>query len=76
MFTPSFVSYISKHYHHHHRVKDRVKGGVHRAVRRVLAKEVYILSHEYLFLIDFILYLCRSGWFHITLEMDFIIHMF
>jgi hypothetical protein len=29
---------------------------------------------NYFFLIDTILYLCRSGWFHISMEIDFITH--
>jgi hypothetical protein len=35
----------------------------------------YIPSHEYFFLIDSILYLCRSGWFRrISMEIDFVTH--
>jgi hypothetical protein len=33
-----------------------------------------ISCHEYIFLIDFILYLCCSGWFHISMEIDFVTH--
>jgi hypothetical protein len=29
----------------------------------------------YFFLIDFIFYFCRSGWFHISMEIYFVIHM-
>jgi hypothetical protein len=40
----------------------------------VLLYLLYILSHEYIFLIEFILYLCCSGWFHISIEVDFVTH--
>jgi hypothetical protein len=33
---------------------------------------LYIPSHEYLFLMDSILYLCLSGWFCISMEIDFV----
>jgi hypothetical protein len=35
---------------------------------------LYIPSYEYFFLIDFILYLCHSGWFRISMEIDFVTH--
>jgi hypothetical protein len=41
----------------------------------VLLYMLYIPSHEYFLLIDHILYLCRSGWFRISMEIDFIIHI-
>jgi hypothetical protein len=41
----------------------------------VLLYMLYIPSHEYFFLIDSILYLYRSGWFVISMEIDFVTHM-
>jgi hypothetical protein len=41
----------------------------------VLHYMLYIPSHKYFFLIDFILYLCYSGWFRISMEIDFVTHM-
>jgi hypothetical protein len=42
----------------------------------VLLYVLYIPSHEYFFLIDSIFYLCRSGWFRIRMEIDFIAHCY
>jgi hypothetical protein len=41
-----------------------------------MCKQIYssISSHEHFFLIDFILYLCRSGWFRISMEIHFVTH--
>jgi hypothetical protein len=41
----------------------------------VLLHMLYIPSHEYLFLFDFILYLCLSSWFRISTEIDFGSHL-
>jgi hypothetical protein len=35
---------------------------------------LYIPSHKFFFLIDSILYLCRTGWFRISMEIDFVTH--
>jgi hypothetical protein len=64
--------------------ESKYKGGV-RSPGSMDRKEVdnffvllcilYIPSHEYNFLIDFILYLCLSGWFCISKEIDIVTHM-
>jgi hypothetical protein len=41
----------------------------------VLLYMLYVPSHEYFFLIDFILYICRYGWFRISMEIDFVTHI-
>ena len=40
----------------------------------VLLYMLHIPSHEYFILIDFIVYLCHSGWFRISMEIDFVTH--
>jgi hypothetical protein len=40
----------------------------------VLLFILFIPSHEYIFLIDLILYSCRSHWFRISMEIDSLTH--
>jgi hypothetical protein len=51
-----------------------LKVGLPREAVKAKMQQVFIPSHEYFFLINSILCLCRSGWFHVRMETDFITH--